>query len=513
MVNYINHLSIKNMLCNYIYFILYIYKLLLYHMIVSTNIQGGYMKKLAAFIMKRPVKIMIIMFLLIVVLAIGITQITLKTGNDTLISDDTDIYLENEAYQIEFGKDPIILIFDEDNLFETDTLSLMYELQEEVQNLDGIFAINSPVTILNQMSINMYQQTAQGLATMATGLTEISNQLAMLATNITSNDTNLPDLELLQTNINQLITAQNQLSVGVINMFDVLDILDISLDTLQTDLIDLRTELEADPGAVDALTIATDLETNANSLSTSVKQLILSEGIKSIPEQTSTALGQLLTKLSELSTILDNQLTAMAQLSTMINTLSVNIGLMGTSLSQISQNFNAFAPSFPTSSQTLETMVFDQETVRDNFQGFIVDDTKLRMVIVLNGDITDQQIDDISDALNSLLIREGKEDQVLISGKPILDRSIKLSMMDSMKYMMASAIIIMILVLTFIFKVRMRLLPIFMILLAVIATIGIMGWLSIGLTMVSMAVFPVLIGLGIDYFIQFQTRYEEERAA
>ena len=37
-----------------------------------------------------------------------------------------------------------------------------------------------------------------------------------------------------------------------------------------------------------------------------------------------------------------------------------------------------------------------------------------------------------------------------------------------------------------------------------------MGWLNIGLTMVSMAVFPVLIGLGIDYSIQFQSRYTEE---
>lgn len=51
----------------------------------------------------------------------------------------------------------------------------------------------------------------------------------------------------------------------------------------------------------------------------------------------------------------------------------------------------------------------------------------------------------------------------------------------------------------------------FMILIAVVVTIGIMGWLNMGLTMVSMAVFPILIGLGIDYFIQFQTRYEEER--
>jgi hypothetical protein len=360
----------------------------------------------------------------------------------------------------------------------------------------------------------MYEQTDEGLETMATGLTEISNQLAMLSANILNSDgSDLPDLELLQTSIAQLVTAQDQLSTGLVNMFNVLDILDTSLDTLKADLVDLRVELEADPGAVDALDIVTDLETNANGLSLSVKQLILGDAIASIPTQTSTALGQLLIKLSELSTVLDDQMTAMTQLSTMLNTLSINIGAMGTNLNQIAQNFNAFAPSFPTSSQTLEMMVFDEGVVRSNYQDFIVDETKLRMVIILNGDATDAQIDVISTALEDLLVEEDKVEQVLISGKPILDRSIKSSMMESMQYMMASAVIIMILVLTLIYRVKMRLLPIFMILLAVIATIGIMGWLSIGLTMVSMAVFPVLIGLGIDYFIQFQTRYEEERSA
>ena len=133
------------------------------------------------------------------------------------------------------------------------------------------------------------------------------------------------------------------------------------------------------------------------------------------------------------------------------------------------------------------------------------------MLFRSNGDVTGEQIDIISDTLNNRLLLEEKEDEVLISGKPILDRSIKSSMMDSMKFMMLSAILIMILILVLIYKVRMRILPIIMVLMAVVGTIGIMGWLSIGLTMVSMAVFPVLIGLGIDYFIQFQTRYEEER--
>jgi len=37
-----------------------------------------------------------------------------------------------------------------------------------------------------------------------------------------------------------------------------------------------------------------------------------------------------------------------------------------------------------------------------------------------------------------------------------------------------------------------------------------MGLTGIPLTMVSMAVFPILIGLGVEYAIQFQNRMMEE---
>jgi len=76
-------------------------------MIVSTNKQGEIMRKIANLLMKHPVKTMMVMVVLILVSLVGITQIELKTGNDTLVSDDTEVYLNNEAYQSEFGQDPI----------------------------------------------------------------------------------------------------------------------------------------------------------------------------------------------------------------------------------------------------------------------------------------------------------------------------------------------------------------------------------------------------------------------
>ncbi|MDY0294896.1 MAG: MMPL family transporter [Acholeplasmataceae bacterium] len=471
------------------------------------------MKKLTSLIMKYPVKTLIITFAVMVGLITGATQIKLKTGNDTLISDETSIYQDNEAYQNEFGKDPIILIFDQETMYDSSTLLLMNKMQEDIKNLDGVFAINSPVTIIDQVSQTLYEQTENGLSVMAEGLKTLAFQLDQLSSQMVSeNPSELPDLETISTSLSQLVTAQNQLNTGLINIFSILDLLNVAVVELKNDLNDLKTQIKEDPLLVEELELTEKTITNAETLNQNISQLLMQSTLSSIPEQTSIALSQLMLTLVGLSETLNTQLESMQTLSTALHTMSVNLGNIGTNLTQISTHFNSFEPSFPTSPDTLHMMIYDESSqVKSMFSSFVVNDEQLRMVIILDGNVTDQQIDAIYETLMIRLKQENSEDIVLISGKPILDRSIKSSMMDSMKFMMVSAIVIMIIILLLIYKVRMRLLPIVMILFAVVATIGMMGWLSIGLTMVSMAVFPVLIGLGIDYFIQFQTRYEEER--
>lgn len=471
------------------------------------------MKFLATIIMKYPIKILIFAFVIIAGLIIGISQVELKTGNDTLISDDTDIYQDNEAYQSEFGKDPIILIFDQEILYDTATLQLMNDIQQDIKNLDGIFAINSPVTLIDQISLTLYNQTENGLNQMSLGLNGLSLQLEQLSAQLVSESPlEAFDLEMLSTNLNQLIVAQNQLDTGLVNMFSVLDGLNLALLDLKVDLNTLKSHIENDPALTEELEITESTITQTEAMNQQISGLLMQETITFIPEQTSLAISQLMVTLFDLSNILSTQLDSVQTLSEALHNMSIHLGAMGSNLSQIYAHFNAFEPGFPSSPETLDMMIYGESTeVKEMFKSFIVHDNQLRMVVVLNGDITDEQIDGIYETIISRVNLEGRADQVLVSGKPILDRSIKSSMMDSMQYMMMSAVVIMVLILLFIYKVRMRLLPIIMILIAVIATVGIMGWLSIGLTMVSMAVFPVLIGLGIDYFIQFQTRYEEER--
>jgi uncharacterized protein len=277
------------------------------------------------------------------------------------------------------------------------------------------------------------------------------------------------------------------------------------------DLSLLAEDLEGDLSRVDELEITNQTLLDLEDLKSNLLIIDQTSSLSNIPAQTTQVLESILLNMNALSVMLGEKTAALTTLSAQLSMMGASLTQISTNLSMISSNFNAFEPGFPQSEETLQMLLNDENGIRAPFQSFIIDENKIRMVIVLEYDITDQEVDAISEALFEVVEDFEMSETVLISGKPILDRSIKSSMMDSMQLMMLSSVVMMILILLFVYKVRLKLFPIFMILIVVIATIGIMGWFNIGLTMVSMAVFPVLIGLGIDYFIQFQTRYEEER--
>jgi hydrophobe/amphiphile efflux-3 (HAE3) family protein len=77
--------------------------------------------------------------------------------------------------------------------------------------------------------------------------------------------------------------------------------------------------------------------------------------------------------------------------------------------------------------------------------------------------------------------------------------------------MLVSAVVAMVFVLFIVFRhVRSRLLPLLGVIVGTLWTFGVTALLDVPLTMASMAVFPLLIGIGIDYFIQFHNRIDEE---
>ena len=69
------------------------------------------------------------------------------------------------------------------------------------------------------------------------------------------------------------------------------------------------------------------------------------------------------------------------------------------------------------------------------------------------------------------------------------------------------------LVLLLAFRSTMRLLPLLLALASAALVFGLLALVGGSLTMASVAVLPILIGLAVDYAIQFQSRFEEASSA
>ncbi|KWW99150.1 hypothetical protein LI90_784 [Carbonactinospora thermoautotrophica] len=132
------------------------------------------------------------------------------------------------------------------------------------------------------------------------------------------------------------------------------------------------------------------------------------------------------------------------------------------------------------------------------------------MVVRLAGGLTvDQQrqaADRVLEAVRSVGLPAG----TTVAGTPRLIGEITTSITKDMAITGGIAIALMIVVLYLVFPVRRRLLALPIVVVGVLWTFGATSAMSIPLTLVTMAGLPVLVGLGVDFAIQFHNRYEEE---
>ncbi len=174
-------------------------------------------------------------------------------------------------------------------------------------------------------------------------------------------------------------------------------------------------------------------------------------------------------------------------------------------------------PALPDDLQTLLAIVTDPQTgeIREGFEQVFPDNKHAFISIVLEGGLTPNQWKEVVDEVESAVAAAGFSGvETVVTGMPVIMGQMEDMMMDTMSKMFVLSIILMLVILALVFSVRgffaWRWLPLGMVLLGIIYTMGIMGALSIPITMVTMAVFPILIGLGIDYSIQIHNRHDEE---
>jgi hypothetical protein len=131
----------------------------------------------------------------------------------------------------------------------------------------------------------------------------------------------------------------------------------------------------------------------------------------------------------------------------------------------------------------------------------------------LRPDLTDAQRREAIDLVRratrmpDLQLRNGG--RYVVTGAPVVLTDLTAKISDAIVVLLLASLIIMALVLAVVFGARLRLLPLVVALAAAAITFGALSLIGASLTMASVGVAPVLIGLAVDYAIQLQSRIGE----
>jgi hydrophobe/amphiphile efflux-3 (HAE3) family protein len=153
----------------------------------------------------------------------------------------------------------------------------------------------------------------------------------------------------------------------------------------------------------------------------------------------------------------------------------------------------------------------NQGEVRKALRGIFLDKDTAQIVTRLPGNAS---IEDEGRAAD-LVRKEAAELHfanagTVTTGAAVLLQDINNYLRGGMLTLGGIAALIMVVILLVLFRVRWRLLPLFVVVVGVIWAFGLAGYLGIPLTIVTIAGLPVMLGIGIDYAIQMHARVEEE---
>lgn len=175
------------------------------------------------------------------------------------------------------------------------------------------------------------------------------------------------------------------------------------------------------------------------------------------------------------------------------------------------------ASTLPDDPQVLLDIVTDPETgqVRPQFQEVFPDEGHALVSVIIRGGAPYGGESEVTEQVLQAVAEAGFSDvEVIVSGWPVISGEIRDMMQSGLRQTMLISALLMLAVLVLLFNVRgffaRRWLALAMVAIATIYTFGVMGVLGISITMMSMPVFAILIGLGVDYAIQFHNRYDEE---
>ncbi len=194
------------------------------------------------------------------------------------------------------------------------------------------------------------------------------------------------------------------------------------------------------------------------------------------------------------------------------------LGNFQSGLIQIALKFSLTSAPRLDDPQFVSRVVFDpnrgQGVPKERFNYLFPSPESALISVRLRPDLTEDErhraIELFKQAVNDPRFKLSDGDYV-VSGIPAVVDGLAGALRSELFVLLAAAVVVMALVLALIFSPPLRLLPLGIALIAAALTFGLLSLLGGALTMASIAVLPVLIGLAVDYAIQFQARFNEAR--
>lgn len=162
--------------------------------------------------------------------------------------------------------------------------------------------------------------------------------------------------------------------------------------------------------------------------------------------------------------------------------------------------------------QFVAAVLYDRDgSINSSLASLIPDQEHTLIIVTPAGDLSAADSLKISHDIESYFNANKLQNvRVTAAGFSLVVEAISGSMKSNLLILLGLAVLVMVVLLVALFRVRWRLLSLLLVGIGALWTFGLMGYISIPITMATMAVLPVLIGLGIDYPIQFHNRYQEE---
>jgi predicted RND superfamily exporter protein len=166
----------------------------------------------------------------------------------------------------------------------------------------------------------------------------------------------------------------------------------------------------------------------------------------------------------------------------------------------------------------VSTLVFDRRepgVPKSRFAYLFPSSNAALIQVRMRPDLSQEQrlraIELIREATGQRVFQPREGARYIVTGVPVVAEALADEVERSIFVLLGAALLVMAATLALVFRTRLRLLPLALALAAAALTFGALSLVGGSLTMASIAVLPVLIGLAVDYAIQFHARFDEER--